>query len=112
MSFSVAERTNKISLTRGDTFKAKLSITDQNEQPYDPQEGDKIRFAMKKDYSDSEPLLLIDIPIDTMVLEIAPEDTKPFSFGKYIYDIEITKANGDVDTFIANARIDLTEEVH
>lgn len=112
MSFSVNERTNKISLTRGDTFRAKVSITDNEGKIYEPQEGDKIRFAMKKDYDDSDPLLLINIPIDTMILTIDPEDTKPFEFGKYVYDIELTKANGDVDTFIAKARIDLTEEVH
>ena len=67
---------------------------------------------MKKDYYDKEPLLLINIPIDTMILVITPEDTKSLEFGKYVYDVELTKANGDVDTFITKARIDLTEEVH
>lgn len=111
MSFSVNDRTNRISLTRGDTFKAKVSITDSEGVAYTPNEGDKIRFAMKKDYDEEEPLLLINIPIDTMILVITPEDTKSLEFGKYVYDIELTKANGDVDTFIAKARIDLTEEV-
>ena len=67
---------------------------------------------MKKDYDDEEPLLLINIPIDTMILVITPEDTKSLEFGKYVYDVELTKVNGDVDTFITKARIDLTEEVH
>ena len=111
MSFSVNDRTNRISLTRGDTFNAKVSITDSEGAAYVPNEGDKIRFAMKKNYDDEEPLLLINIPIDTMILVITPEDTKSLEFGKYVYDIELTKANGDVDTFIAKARIDLTEEV-
>ena len=92
MSFSVNDRTNGISLTRGDTFKAKVTITDSEGAPYQPNEGDKIRFAMKKDYDD--------------------EDTKSLEFGKYVYDVELTKVNGDVDTFITKARIDLTEEVH
>ena len=112
MSFSVNDRTNGISLTRGDTFKAKVSIIDSEGAAYVPNEGDKIRFAMKKNYDDEEPLLLINIPIDTMILEITPEDTKSLEFGKYVYDVELTKANGDVDTFITKARIDLTEEVH
>ena len=107
MSFSVNDRTNGISLTRGDTFKAKVSITDSEGAAYVPNEGDKIRFAMKKNYDDAEPLLFINIPIDTMILEITPEDTKSLEFG-----VELTKANGDVDTFITKARIDLTEEVH
>ena len=70
MSFSVNYRTNGISLTRGDTFKAKVTITDSEGAPYQPNEGDKIRFAMKKDYDDEEPLLLINIPIDTMIIII------------------------------------------
>lgn len=111
MSFSVNDRTNRISLTRGDTFKAKVTITDNEGAAYTPNEGDKIRFAMKKNYDDEEPLLLINIPIDTMILVITPEDTKSLEFGKYVYDVELTKANGDIDTFIAKARIDLTEEV-
>ena len=112
MSFSINDRTNGIYLTRGDTFKTKVSITDSEGAAYVPNEGDKIRFAMKKDYDDEEPLLLINIPIDTMILVITPEDTKSLEFGKYVYDVELTKANGDVDTFITKARIDLTEEVH
>ena len=33
-------------------------------------------------------------------------------FGKYVYDIELTKATGEVDTFITKAILKLTEEVH
>lgn len=111
MSFDVNDRTNRISLTRGDTGKFAISIADQNGTPYEPKDGDKIRFAMKKDYDDAESLLTIDIPTDTMLLIIEPKDTKSLAFGKYVYDIELTKANGDVDTFITKARLDLTEEV-
>jgi hypothetical protein len=47
-----------------------------------------------------------------MILELDPEDTKPLPFGSYTYDIEITFANGIVDTFICEARFILTPEVH
>ena len=47
-----------------------------------------------------------------MILVIEPEDTKPFAFGKYVYDIELTKVTGEVDTFITKATLKLTEEVH
>lgn len=110
MSCSVYGTT--INLTRGDTFVAIISITDSNKTPYVPQPGDAVRFAMKEKYSDAEPLLIKDIPIDTMRLELRPEDTKEFKFGKYVYDIQLTKASGEVDTFIAKAAIVLTEEVH
>ena len=52
-----------------------------------------------------------DIPIDTLTLTLLPEDTKDLSFGKYVYDIQLTKADGTVDTFITKATIKITEEV-
>lgn len=68
--------------------------------------------SMKNDYNDETPLLIKEIPIDTMILTLNPEDTKHLPFGKYVYDIELTKATGEVDTFITKAILKLTEEVH
>ena len=110
MSYSITGTT--ISLTRGDTFTAFITITDADDNPYTPVEGDIIRFAMKNDYTDGSPLLVKNIPIDTMILTLEPEDTKALSFGKYVYDIELTKSTGEVDTFIAKATLKITEEVH
>lgn len=109
MSYSVSGTT--IKLTRGDTFMALISITNQNGDPYVPVEGDSIRFAMKQTYDQAEPLLVKYVPIDTMKLVIEPDDTKGLAFGKYIYDIQLTKATGEVDTFITEATIKITEEV-
>ena len=105
-----------ISLTRGDTFIATLSL-EKNGEPYTPASEDSIRFALKhnklktdrSDYQDDEPLLLISIPDDSMALTIEPSDTKELGFGEYAYDIEIT-SNGTVDTFI-NGTFTLTPEV-
>lgn len=110
-------RDNKIKLTRGDTLLAIVTPT-RNGEPYVPEQGDVIRFAMKhnemdiqkKRYIDPEPLVEITIPTDTLLLTIEPNDTKPYEFGVYAYDVEITFANGDVDTFISNT-ITLTPEV-
>ena len=110
MSYSISGTT--ITLTRGDTFEAKVSIMRNDGTPYIPHEGDRIRFAMKENYNYSRPLILKDIPIDTMMLVINPEDTENLSFGKYIYDIQITKENGKVDTFITKATFRITEEVY
>ena len=37
--------------------------------------------------------------------------TADLNFGKYVYDIQLTKANGKVDTFISKAILKLSEEV-
>lgn len=109
MSFRV--RNNTIYLTRGDTFKAVITITYPDGSIYTPKEGDSIRFAMKADVEDEECLILRDIPIDTMLLVINPIDTKELEFGTYVYDIQLTKANGDIDTFITASKLKLTAEV-
>ena len=75
MSYSVSG--TMITLTRGDTFTALITITDSEGNQYVPVKGDRIRFAMKTDYEDGAPLLIKEIPIDTMILVIEPEDTKP-----------------------------------
>lgn len=100
-----------ISLTRGDTFEALVSVTDSEGNPYVPSEGDSIRFAMKSRYEDYAPILVKDIPIDTMTLVLKPEDTKNLKYGNYLYDIQLTRATGEVDTFIPRAKIKLLEEV-
>ena len=102
---------NKIHLTRGDTLRVTVGIT-QDGEAYAPVEGDSVRFALKRDLDDPNPLILRDIPIDTLQLILVPEDTKPLDFGKYWYDVELTKADGTVDTFIGPERFYITEEVH
>lgn len=101
----------KILLTRGDTLKAHVSMIQQDGTEYVPQEGDSIRFAMKKSYSDPSVLIEKTIPNSTLLLHLEPNDTKTLEFGSYVYDIELTYANGDVDTFIDRSVFELTEEV-
>ena len=109
MSFKV--RNNIVYLTRGDTFKAHLTINYPDGSVYTPKEGDSIRFALKENIEDEECLIWREIPIDTMLLVLYPGDTKELEFGNYVYDIQLTKANGDVDTFITASKLKLTAEV-
>lgn len=109
---------NTITMTRGDTLILQVGIN-QGDEPYTPVEGDKVRFALKGQlnsrgtaYKDSEPLILKNIPIDTMLLTLDPEDTKHLPFGEYNYDIEITFDNGVVDTFITASPFIIDPEVH
>ena len=115
---SVSVNGTKITMTRGDTAIIQVSMTRDGED-YTPVDGDAVRFAAKhpkmtsgnKQYKDDDPVLVLDIPIDTMQLTIAPEDTKSLDFGEYVYDIQITFADGTVDTFIPTAAFVLTPEV-
>ena len=101
----------KIELTRGDTLNVYVKMCRKGEE-YTPKAGDVMRFAMKKHYQDAEPVIEKIIPNDTQVLTLEPEDTKALKFGEYVYDIELTFADGTVDTFIAKATFVVSEEVH
>lgn len=100
-----------IILTRGDTMRIRVNLKRSDGELYTPDANDRIRFAVKKRYNDPDPLILIPIPVDTLVLTISPEDTKSLDFGTYVYDIQITYANGDVDTFIYKQQLKIEEEV-
>jgi len=120
MAFKIED--NKITLTRGDTFITEVRIyqDDNRTEAYTPAQGDSVRFALKspkmtsgnRAYRDEEPLILKDIPISSMILQLDPEDTKPLDFGEYVYDMELTKANGVVSTFITETPFILTPEVY
>lgn len=105
-----------VTMTKGDTVILAIGIVDTDGTPYVPRDGDSVRFALKKSYDSSTPLILKQIPLDTMELRIEPEETKKLDSGpargKYVYDIELTKADGTVDTFIPRAEWLILEEVY
>lgn len=111
MSASVNNSTGEIQLTRGDTLRLNITLTN-NGEAYEPTSGDTIRFAMKKSISDTECLFLKDIPVSTMTMELTASETKTLPKGKYVYDIELTTADGDVYTFIGPAVFLITDEVY
>lgn len=118
MSFSIDG--NTIWMTRGDTFSATVAINQPSGLPYEMQTGDSVRFAMKHSemtagqtaFIDQTPLVVKTIPTDTLLLQMNPEDTDGLDFGSYKYDIELTFADGGVCTFIPNADLILTPDVH
>lgn len=103
---------NNIFLTRGDTLYLEFLIAGPDGNPYEMQLGDSVKFAMKRRLQDAAPCILKDIDPDTLVLKLEPEDTKELTMNcTYIYDVELTKANGDVCTFISG-NFTVTGEVH
>ena len=102
---------NTIYLTRGDTLFLTVNLTDSDGEPYEPSDGDIIRFAMKRRLTSKEPILLKNISTDTLTFEIEPEDTKSLPYGQYSYDIEFTEEYGHVTTVILD-KFNITEEVY
>ena len=108
---------NLIVMTRGDTLILDIKIVDTDGNDYVPAPTDQLRFALKENYSDEEPLLLKEIPIDTCQLRIDSQETKEFMQpGDFVYDVQLTYGDGIVSTIIPNsnaktAKLKIVEEV-
>ena len=100
---------NNITLTRGDTLQLQVDICYYDGEAYQPVEGDVVQFFLKPQYKPGV-VVEVDIPIDTLVLELGADVTKALPSGYFAYDIQLTKADGYVDTFLSGTLI-ITEEV-
>lgn len=102
-----------ITITKGDTLDATLELFTRDGAPYVAQEGDSIRFALKRKYSQKRPLLWKEIPAATMRLRLEASETKRLraAWVPYVYDIQFTARDGTVDTCIDRGRFIVTDEV-
>lgn len=103
---------DNITLTRGDSLPLTLTLT-RGEEPYTPAAGDVIRFAISKGYKgQANYTLMYEANIDTATLAfvVPAEATAKLDYLTYKYDVELTDANGLVDTFISG-ELEITGEV-
>lgn len=105
-----------IYITQGDTLDTLVSPLIENDYgelvDYTPEVGDMIRFAVAGAFG-QEPIIVQSIPTDTLHLRVEADDTKKLIARKkpYVYDIELTKADGTVITFIDRGELYSTDEV-
>ena len=104
--FKVKAKRNEITLTRGDSAYMKIKVvqTDIDGKPtgeeYVPGGGDQCVATVRKDDT-SEILFQSEIPIDTMVWHILPDDTWGANMDDdYVFDVQLTTEGGDVFTII------------
>lgn len=95
-----------VEMIRGNSEIFQIGIT-VNGSEYTPQAGDKITFTLRRDVMDlnrkeyiGDVMFKRDIPIDTMQLVLAPEDTENLPLVDFVYDLKITFADGKVKTFV------------
>lgn len=101
---------NSIELTRGDTARLAVTVTNDDGEDYEVQSTDTLALTIKKKVKDSE-ALVSKIIIGSNVFHIEPRDTDGLSFGDYVYDVQLTTAEGDVYTVITPSPFKITEEV-
>ena len=98
-----------IYLTRGDS--AYLTVVVKNgDKLYQPVEGDVLHFSVKKDVDDVGYVIHKVFHVGNAIV-INPEDTKEQDFGKYVYDVQLSTANGDVFTIVEPSLFYIKEEV-
>lgn len=96
----VVDENMNIKLTRGDSAKLTLSLTDSEGDAYDFSE-DEVRFGVKRSAFDTACVLEKEVEDGEIVL--TPEDTESMEFGDYLYGIEVkhtveAETEGEEDT--------------
>ncbi|MEG1562282.1 MAG: hypothetical protein RR365_00895 [Bacteroides sp.] len=103
-----------IIMVRGDTARFSISIycPDSSKTKYVLKDGDKVVFTVrrlpKKGITDD--FIFQKVFVNNQIA-IDPYDTATLDYGDYIFDVELTFANGDVNTIIEKHVLTLKEEV-
>ena len=101
-----------IVVTKGDTVKMPIIVTNNDGSIYHVQKDDVINFGLKKEYTDAECLIEKTIDNNELMLVLSHEDTKKLEIGiGYKYDIQILRNKDEVHTFISGM-ITVTNEVY
>ena len=103
-------KNNSINLTRGDCCALKIDIVDVDGKEYIIQDGDTLKFTMRKKV-ESEEIVLQKI-LDENILNLEPKDTVNLEFGVYLYDVVLIKATEEIFTVIPTSNFKVLEEVH
>ena len=109
---------NKITMVRGDTLIIAVDVLDENGAAYNPAADDEIIITVRE-WSDEGEIVLQKDQDDADVvvvaggwtIEIKPADTADWEYISYVYDIEVTLADGYKQTIIPYAPFVLTKEV-
>ncbi|MBR6208719.1 MAG: hypothetical protein IKQ69_06950 [Oscillospiraceae bacterium] len=106
-------RGSNLSMTRGDSesitvkcFQSGAAVPFEN--------GDTVTFTVREDVESPIALQKGVTAFDEngwAVIGILPGDTESMDFGSYVYDIQLTRADGTVTTLITISDFELTEEV-
>lgn len=100
---------NNISLIRGDSGAFTISIADTNGIPVALTDGDVLTFTVRR--TPRSPTIVLQKTITGGTLYINPTDTQDLTFGSYVYDVELCRADGYTDTIIPPHEFLILEEV-
>lgn len=105
--FSVHD--NNIAMIRGDSGIFKIDVTDVAGNAVALDDNDVLTFTLRR--AARSPTIVLQKTITDGTLTINPSDTQDMPFGSYVYDVELKRADGYVDTVIPPHEFLLMEEV-
>lgn len=103
------ESDNTIRLTRGDTARITIDITDSQGQQREILDTDVLIMSVKESINSSAYLFQKKVT-GSNTIHIKPEDTESLEFGKYKYDVQYVTGN-DVYTIVEPSRFEIMSEV-
>ena len=105
---------NNISMIRGDTDAIEISAEDGDGVAIPLVEGDTIYFTVKENTETDDKILqkiITDFTLGEALITLFPADTKDLEAGVYVYDIQWTKASGEVRTIVPPSQFTLRGDV-
>lgn len=107
--FKIDNKTNKISITKGDNASLRVNLIDVNKVNRPVFDDDTIVLTVRKNVNDITPT--ISKTAVNGVISFNPDDTKDLDIGLYVYDIQLTTFDNKIYTVIPLAYFDIKEEV-
>lgn len=104
------DENNNITLTRGDSASISVALKNPDGTDYILQSGDELLFTVKYNCITEDIIIQKDISTDG-IINLVPSDTAALLYDIYFYDVQLTKANGDVNTVIPPRDFIVAKEV-
>ena len=103
-----------ISMTRGDSEAIKVTVKDTLGNIVPLVTGDTIYFTVRDHMMSTTKIIekiITEFDDGQALITIDPQDTNDLRFASYVYDIQLTKENGNVKTIITPSNFTITGEV-
>ena len=103
-----------LQMTRGDTESVDVYCINESSVLIPLVYGDIVYFTVKESVDDEDEIIqkiVSSFAEGKASITIEPEDTDKLSYGTYVYDVQITKADGTVKTIIAPSEFVIGPEV-
>ena len=103
-----------LTITRGDTGAIRVAVSDAEGEPVPLEDGDMIELTVRERLGASGKLLykkVTEFVGGEALITIYPEDTSNLEFRIYVYDVQLTRANGQVKTIVKPSKFVVGNEV-